>query len=100
MKRNSSIGMLERVISQRNNVSKYIRRITLKKHLTDLREHLFKIIVFFIIMMFAQLYVRVGILLSCGKHWHDCIISLRGEIWSRISSLTPLIFIEVPVPNQ
>ena len=40
MKRNSSIGMLERVISQRNNVSKYIRRITLKKHLTDLREHL------------------------------------------------------------
>ena len=51
-------------------------------------------------MMFAQLYVRVGILLSCGKHWHDCIISLRGEIWSRISRLTPLIFIEVPVPNQ
>ena len=26
--------------------------------------------------MFARLYVRVDILLTSGKHWHDLIISL------------------------
>jgi hypothetical protein len=34
--------------------------------------------VFFIITLFVRLYVRVGILLSCGKHLHDRILSLRG----------------------
>jgi len=43
----------------------------------------------------------VGILLTGGKHLHDCIISLRGEAWVHITSLTlPLCFIEVSVPSQ
>ena len=37
----------------------------------------FKIIVFFIIMLLAMLYVRVGILLTSRKHLHDPIISLK-----------------------
>jgi len=41
---------------------------------------MFKIIAFFIIALFAQLYVRVGILLKCGKHLHGRIISLKGEV--------------------
>jgi len=40
----------------------------------------FKIIAFFMITLIARLYVSVGILLSCGKHLHDHIISLRGEV--------------------
>jgi hypothetical protein len=27
------------------------------------------------------LFARTGILLTFGKHVHDCIISLRGEAW-------------------
>jgi hypothetical protein len=30
--------------------------------------------------MFVPLYVRVCILLTCGKHLRDHIISLRGEV--------------------
>ena len=45
--------------------------------------------------------VMVGILLTGGKHLHDCIISLRGEAWVYITSLTlPLCFIKVSVPSQ
>jgi len=40
---------------------------------------MFIIIAFFIITLFARFYVRVGILLTCGKHLHDGITSLRGE---------------------
>ena len=40
---------------------------------------MFKIIEFLI--MCAGLYVRAGILLTCEKHFHECIISLRGEVW-------------------
>jgi hypothetical protein len=40
---------------------------------------MFKIIEFLI--MCAGLYVRAGILLTCEKHFHDQIISLRGEVW-------------------
>ena len=32
--------------------------------------------------MFAKLYVRIGILLTCRKHLHGSIISLRGEVWA------------------
>ena len=32
--------------------------------------------------LFARLYVVIGILLTCGKNVDDCIISLRGEIWT------------------
>ena len=46
----------------------------------------------------AWLCVRVGILIICGKHSDDLIISLRGEIWVHKTSLSPqLFFIEVPV---
>ena len=41
---------------------------------------MFKIIAFFIMTLFARLYVRVGILLKCGKHLHYHIISLREEV--------------------
>ena len=81
-----------------------------------------KIIAFFIITLPARLDVRVGILLSYGKHLHDCIISLRRErnsalsaqvivnpttirsrprcplrrqAWPHITSLIPSLFIEV-----
>jgi len=43
--------------------------------------------------------VRVGILLTCGKQLHDCIISLRGEAKAHKRSLTLPHFIEVPVPS-
>ena len=46
---------------------------------------MFKIIEF---LMCAGLYVRVGILFTCGKHFHDRIISLRGEVWA-----PPLFFL-------
>ena len=38
---------------------------------------------------YVLLYVRVGILLICGQHLHDRIISPRGEV-----------FTEVPVRSQ
>jgi hypothetical protein len=43
---------------------------------------MFKIIVFLIIMLFTQLYVRVSISLTFGKHLNDHIISLKGEVWT------------------
>jgi len=50
---------------------------------------IFKIIVFFIITLVTYLYVRVGIVITCRKHLHDCIISLRGRF--RFIKLTRLI---------
>ena len=50
---------------------------------------MFKIIAFFIIKLFAWLYERVDILLTWGKHLHDSIISLRGEVWRHKTGLTP-----------
>jgi hypothetical protein len=44
--------------------------------------------------------VKVDILLTSGKHLHDRIISLRGEIWAHHSSLTLPLFIEVSVSSQ
>ena len=39
-------------------------------------------------------YVRVGILLTRGKHLHDCIISIRGEVSAHKTSLTlPLYYV-------
>jgi len=31
---------------------------------------------------------------------HDQVISLREEIWFHKTSLTPTVFIEVPLPTQ
>ena len=45
-------------------------------------------------------YVRADILLTCRKHLHHRIISLRGEDCAHKTSLTPPLFIEVPVPIQ
>ena len=39
-------------------------------------------------MLLTLLYVRVVILLTCGKHLHDHIISLRGEVWAHKTSVT------------
>ena len=47
-----------------------------------------------------SIYVRVGILLTCGKSLHDHIISVRGEIWTHKTSLTTSFLNEVSVPNQ
>jgi hypothetical protein len=41
----------------------------------------------------VQLYVRVDILRTRGKQLHYSIISLKGEIWIHITSLTPTLFI-------
>jgi hypothetical protein len=45
---------------------------------------MFKIIAFFIITLFAYLYVRVVVLLICGMHLLDCIISLGGDVWFKL----------------
>jgi hypothetical protein len=45
-------------------------------------------------------YVRVGSLLTCGKHLHDSIISLRREVWTHTTSLAPSPLIEVHEPRQ
>jgi hypothetical protein len=49
------------------------------------------------ITLFARLYVRVGILLTCRMYLHDRIISLRGEVSAHKTSLTLSLFIEGPV---
>jgi hypothetical protein len=46
------------------------------------------------------LYVKVDMLISCGNHFHDYIISLRQEVWAHKTSLTLPLFIEVPVLIQ
>jgi len=46
--------------------------------------------------LLTLLYVRVGNLLTCGKHLHDHIISLRAHT---ISFIQPHL-IEKPVPSQ
>jgi hypothetical protein len=38
--------------------------------------------------------------LECGKHLHDRIISLKGEVCANKTSLTPPLCIEVSVPSQ
>ena len=55
---------------------------------------------YFIITLFARLYARVGILLTCGNHLHEHITSLREELWAHKTSLFLSLFIEVSVPNQ
>ena len=43
-------------------------------------------------MLFVMLYLRVGMLLACGKFLYDRIILLRGEIFNRKTNLTwPLL---------
>ena len=51
-------------------------------------------------MLFSRLYVKLGILIKCGNHLHNRIISLRGEVFERKTSLAPSFLIDVPVPSQ
>jgi hypothetical protein len=44
--------------------------------------------------------IRVGILLASGKHLHDGIISIRGEVWANQISLTLPLVIEVHVQSR
>jgi hypothetical protein len=44
-------------------------------------------------------YVKVGIVLTAGKHLHDIFITLTGEVWAQRRELRH-IFIAVPVPRQ
>ena len=39
-------------------------------------------------------------LLTRVKHLHDRIISLRGGIWVRETSLTPPSYFEMPIPSK
>jgi hypothetical protein len=48
----------------------------------------------------ASSNVSVDILITCGKHLQDPIISLREEVWAHKTSLTPLFFIGVPVAGS
>jgi len=67
-------------------------------HFWNMLLFMFKIIAFFLVTLFSQLRVRVGILLTCKEHLQDRIISLRGEVWALISTSIPPPFIVVPVP--
>jgi hypothetical protein len=49
---------------------------------------------------YVQLYAKVSISFTWGKHLHDRIVSQRGEVWDNKTSFTTPLFIEVPVPNQ
>ena len=60
---------------------------------------MFKITAFFIIMLCTRIYMRVGILITCGKHLHDRIISLRGD-WAHATIVAPPLFIKVSVQRQ
>ena len=51
-------------------------------------------------MKYIRVTNKVGILLNCGKYLHDYIISLRRDVLAPITSFTPALFIEVPVPSQ
>ena len=43
--------------------------------------------------------MTVDIFITCGKHLHDRIISLKGKVWAHTISVTPSRFIEVSVPS-
>ena len=61
---------------------------------------MFKIIAFFIITLYAQLFARICILLTCGKPLHDLIISLRREVRAHQTIVIPPLFIDVSVTSQ
>jgi hypothetical protein len=51
-------------------------------------------------MLFARFYESVDILLTNGKHLHDRIISVRGEVWAHKTILASPLFIEMHVPSM
>ena len=42
--------------------------------------------------LLGYMYMRVTILLTCGKHLHDIIILLEGEVWAHEASFTPTFY--------
>ena len=56
-----------------------------------------KIRAIFITTRFTQIYARDGILFTCGKHLHNLIALVNGEVLAHITTLIPTYFIEVPV---
>ena len=54
----------------------------------------FKIIAFFIITLFALVYLMDGILLTCEQH------HFTRDVWTHKTSVSPPLFIEVPVSGQ
>ena len=58
---------------------------------------MFRIIAFFINTLPSRIYVGIGLLITCGKHLNDGIISLKGGVWDHQTSLIPPLCIEVPV---
>ena len=56
---------------------------------------MFKIIAFFVITLFAWLYVSVGMLMTFGENLHG-----REEIWAHKTRLRPPIFIKGTVISQ
>ena len=64
-----------------------------------MQKLVFKITAFFILTLCSRLCMRVGILITCWKHLHDCIISLR-EDWAHATIVAPPLFIEVSVQSQ
>ena len=57
--------------------------------------------IFLTLQWLKPYYTRIitGWSFTCGKHLHDIVISLRWEVWAHKTSLTPLLFIEVPAPR-
>ena len=53
-----------------------------------------------VVVLVVRLCVRGGVLPTCGGQLHDRIAPLRGGVWAHNTSLTPPLFIEVPVPSQ
>ena len=54
----------------------------------------------FVMKLFVRSCAKVGILLACGKHVHDRIISLKSQIWAHKTNLSSSLFIKVRVPSQ
>jgi len=50
--------------------------------------------------MLTQLHVSIGISLTCGKRFHEHIISLGWEFWDRTTTFTPTFVIEVLAPSM
>jgi len=72
------------------SVSRRINRLCIK----------FKNRALFATTLFIQLYVRVGILLTRGKHFYDRIFLFKWEMWAHRYSLTLALLILVHVPCQ
>ena len=52
------------------------------------------------IIILCIMFTIITVLLTRGKHFHDSIISLRGEVWAHKTGLSPPLFIEVLILSQ